>query len=60
VTRRVTFQVTAIIDEDGRLVGHAQTVVLRSDFDLVIPSVPSVAGVSNEVSLAIEFVALRP
>ena len=33
------------------------TIVQRGDYDLTIPSVPSVAGVSEEVRLELEFSA---
>lgn len=37
--------------------GSASTEVLRSDYDLQIPSVPRVAGVDDDVLLTIEFTA---
>ena len=57
VTLEVTFEVTASVDADGRLVGYAVTIVLRSDYGITIPSVPSVAEVSDEVLLEFDFVA---
>lgn len=57
VTAPVTFNVTAQVDDSGRLTGSAGAVVLRSTYGLTIPSVPSVAGVSDEVILSIDFVA---
>ena len=58
ITRQITFDVTATVDPDGRLVGYAVATVLRSDFEITIPSVPSVAEVSDEVLLEIDFVAV--
>lgn len=58
VTVPVTFDVTAILVDGSRLEGSASATVLRSDFGLIIPSVPSVADVSDEVLLEIDFVAL--
>jgi polyisoprenoid-binding protein YceI len=58
ITRPVTFDVTVKVDSDTQLTGLAKTTVLRSDFDLQIPSVPSVANVSEEVGLELAFVAM--
>jgi len=57
VTEQVTFdmQVTAV-DED-RLVGSAATTIQYADFDINIPTVPSVTDVSDTVSLEFDFVA---
>lgn len=57
VTNPATFTVTARVDDSGLLVGFATTTVLRSDYDLTIPSAPGVANVADEVELSIEFVA---
>jgi polyisoprenoid-binding protein YceI len=57
VTLPITFQVTAGLDADGRLTGYAFTTVLRSEYGITIPSVPSVAEVSDEVLLEFDFVA---
>jgi polyisoprenoid-binding protein YceI len=57
ITRQVTFNVTAQVDGNGQLVGTAETVVNRTDFELNIPSVPFVADVSEEVTLGLNFVA---
>ena len=58
VTQSTTFDVTATVGSDGRLVGYAVATVLRSEFEITIPSVPSVAEVSDEVLLEIDFVAV--
>jgi polyisoprenoid-binding protein YceI len=58
VTKSVTFDVTAKLVSKDRLEGSATATVLRSDFGLTIPSVPSVADVSDDVLLELEFVAL--
>ncbi|NJN44118.1 MAG: YceI family protein [Anaerolineae bacterium] len=57
ITQQVTFDVTATLVAADRIAGLASTTVLRSDYNLVIPSVPSVANVSEEVLLEIDFVA---
>ncbi|HUF39227.1 MAG TPA: YceI family protein [Anaerolineales bacterium] len=57
VTLPVTFEVTASVDADGRLAGYAFTAILRSEYGITIPSVPSVAEVSDEVLLEFDFVA---
>jgi polyisoprenoid-binding protein YceI len=59
VTLPVTFEVTAMVDAEGRLSGYAATTVLRSDYGITIPSVPSVAEVSDEVLLEFDFVAYQ-
>ena len=58
-TESVTFDVTASLSEDDGLSGSATATVLYSDFGITIPSVPQVAGVSDEVVLTINFVAER-
>ncbi len=57
ITRPVTFTVVARWDADGRLQGLASTAVLRSDFELGVPSVPFVANVGDEVGLELAFTA---
>jgi polyisoprenoid-binding protein YceI len=59
VSRPVTFSVTVTPESDSRIIGLASATILRSDFGLTIPSVPSVADVSQEVRLELEFVAVR-
>jgi len=58
VTQPVTFEMTATLVDASRLEGSGKTTMLRSDYGLIIPSVPSVADVSDEVLLEIDFVAL--
>ncbi|MCX6017454.1 MAG: YceI family protein [Chloroflexi bacterium] len=53
----VTFEVNATLKSADELVGVAKAQVLRSTFKLEIPSVPSVAEVTDEVALELEFVA---
>lgn len=57
VTQSVTFNASVTVDSDTQINGSATTNVLRSDYGLVIPSVPSVANVTDDVDLAINFVA---
>lgn len=57
ITNPVTFAVTVSSITPERLEGIATAEVLRSDFDLNIPSVSQVANVTDEVQLTIEFVA---
>jgi polyisoprenoid-binding protein YceI len=56
-TQAVTFDVTAALEAADTLVGSAETTVLRSDFNLTIPSVPFVANVGDEVTLKLNFTA---
>ncbi len=58
VTQQVVFEVTAVADSATQISGSATTTVLRADFNLVIPSVPQVANVSEAVQLQIDFVAV--
>jgi polyisoprenoid-binding protein YceI len=57
ITQPVTFNVTATPVSDSQLQGTASAVVQRADYNLQIPSVPSVADVEEEVELYIDFVA---
>lgn len=57
ITQPVTFDVTAVLTSDETIEGSASTVVERGPFELVIPSVASVADVSEEVQLSLDFVA---
>ena len=57
VTRSVTFNAEVTLDSETLLSGRATVQVLRGDFGLTIPSVPSVANVTDEVDLSLEFVA---
>jgi polyisoprenoid-binding protein YceI len=56
VTQPAVFEVTVFVESAGRLVGSAATTIQRSDFNLIIPSVPFVANVGEEVTLEIDFV----
>lgn len=57
VTSEVTFDVVTTLVDDSTIEGSATTTVDRGDFDLTIPSVASVADVSEQVPLTLEFVA---
>lgn len=59
VTQEETFEVEATWDGDETLEGRAETVVDRTDFGIGIPNVASVANVSEEVLIALDFVAAR-
>jgi polyisoprenoid-binding protein YceI len=58
ITQPVTFEVTVTPVSESEIQGSASTTIMRADFDLQIPSVPSVADVSEEVVLEFDFVAL--
>jgi hypothetical protein len=51
--------VIATAVSDSQINGTASTVISRGDFNLVIPNVPSIANVEEEVGLYIDFVARR-
>ena len=57
VTQSVTFDVTVTVVSPTQITGYGSATVLRSDYDLSIPNVPSVANVTDEVLLEIEFTA---
>ena len=56
ITRPVSFDVTATLVSLDRLEGTVATTVQRSDYNLVIPSVPFIADVSEDVRLEIDLV----
>jgi polyisoprenoid-binding protein YceI len=58
VTQSVVFDTTVTISDDNRLTGQAVTTVMREDFGLTIPNVPSVVSVEEEVRVELDFVAL--
>jgi polyisoprenoid-binding protein YceI len=58
VTQPVTFEVTVTVVAQDRVEGLASVTVLRSAYGLEIPTVPSVANVTDEVLLELEFVAV--
>lgn len=57
VTRPVTFAATVTLNSETQISGSANVNLLHADFGLVIPDVPSVANVSDDVLLKLEFVA---
>lgn len=56
VTQSVTFEATLTAESESRLRGSANATIKRSDFDLIVPSVPFVANVADEVRLELDFV----
>lgn len=59
VTNTVTFDATVTVVSEDRIEGLAQVTVLYRDFNLRIPDVSFVTGISDEVLLEIQFVAAR-
>jgi len=57
VTRPVTFAASVELESETRISGSATVNLLHGDFGLVIPDVPSVANVTEDVDLTLEFVA---
>lgn len=57
ITQSVVFDTTVTLGEDNRLNGQAVTTVMREDYGLTIPNVPSVVSVEEDVRLEIDFVA---
>ncbi|MDE0171655.1 MAG: YceI family protein [bacterium] len=58
VTLPVEFSVEAVVGSTERIEVSGVATVLRSDFGLTVPDVPSVSDVADEVTLAIELVAV--
>ena len=58
VTNEVTFDVELVVVAADRIEVTGSATVLRSDFGLTIPEVPRVAGVTDEIDLVINFVAV--
>jgi polyisoprenoid-binding protein YceI len=59
ITVPVTFDVTANAKSESEIEGTATTQITRTAFQLTIPSVPSVADVTDEVALELKFVAAK-
>lgn len=57
ISKPATFDVTATLKSAGELAGSAKTKVTRAAYELNIPSAPSVADVTDEVALQLDFVA---
>lgn len=57
VTYPETFELTITVNSENELVGLGKTTIMRSNYGISIPSVPSVANVGEEVQLEIEFTA---
>lgn len=56
VTRPQLFDVTLVVTDDA-ITGTAKTTIKRSDYNLVIPNIPFVAGVPDEFTIAADVVA---
>ncbi len=59
IVQSTTWQAEVTLVAEDRLEGTASTVVTREQYNLTIPNVPNVANVTNEVTLALQFVATR-
>ncbi len=57
VTNPVLFIVSLQVVSDSEIRGSAATIVVRDDFNLTIPQVPSVANVGEEFIVEFDFVA---
>lgn len=57
ITHEVVFVVNVTAVSESRLEGSATSSVARGDYNLVIPSVPSVAEVDEDVAIELDFVA---
>ncbi len=59
ITLPQTFVVSATLQPDLAILGNASTLVDRDNYGLVIPGVPHVSNVEEEVELYIDFVARK-
>lgn len=59
ITQEATFTGKVKLVSMDRLEGNASATVHRSDYKILIPNVPSVANVSDNVLLEIQFVAIK-
>ena len=59
VTKPETFDATAVLNDDGTLGIDASTTVSRADFNLVIPNIPFIANVTDNVVLDLDLVAAK-
>lgn len=59
VTKEQTFRGTATFTSENSVTGSAEATVNRSDYKLVIPNIPFVADVDEQVKLKIELTANR-
>ncbi len=57
VVKPVTFDTTVTMKSATEMDGDAKATVNRSDFGLQIPNVPTVADVTDDVALELQFVA---
>ena len=57
VTREATFSAEVTLDSETQISGSASVNLLYADFGLVIPDVPSVANVTDDVDLRLDFIA---
>ncbi len=60
ITQEVVFTATIAIDSASQVSGTATAEVSRSAYSLIIPSVPFVANVSDDITLSIDFLATTP
>ena len=56
-TRNVTFNAEVRLDSETQISGSASVNLLYAEFGIVIPDVPSVANVTDDVDLSLDFVA---
>jgi polyisoprenoid-binding protein YceI len=58
ITRAETFAIEVQVVSESELRINGETQIRRENYELTIPSVPSVANVTNEVQLQFDFVAV--
>ncbi|MBV7337121.1 YceI family protein [Chloroflexi bacterium TSY] len=58
-TRSETFATTVTADSDAQVSGLASASIIYADYDILIPDVPFVANVGDELKLEFDFVAIK-
>ncbi|MDO8463326.1 MAG: YceI family protein [bacterium] len=59
ITRPVTFAAMVTAADTDTISGTATATVLRSDYNLIIPDLPFIASVGDEVTIVVALVAVR-
>ncbi|MEM7132216.1 MAG: YceI family protein [Chloroflexota bacterium] len=58
-TRSETFTVSVTADSETQINGSASTIIMYADYGIIIPDVPFIANVGDELTLEFDFVAVQ-
>jgi polyisoprenoid-binding protein YceI len=59
VTKQVVFQAASVTVTEQQVEGVAKATIKRSDYGLIIPSIPFVANVSDTFTVSLDVAAVR-